>query len=170
VTPAIALVENSNATKTMEELLRQVTEPPYSTQLVVGNDGEQVLRAGVLKQLCGFNYEELAFHLADSSSYQTYCRLGSNQQPLTKPTLQRNLNRVKPETWEAVNQMLVHKAQELGIESGDRTYIPQIASAISSGFHPFDSRRMADFSPGGAPSSSAAVSRSQRARSCKASR
>ena len=49
-------------------------------------------------------------------------------------------------------------------------YIPHIASAISSRFQAFDFRRMVDFGPSGAPSSSAAVSRSQRARSFKASR
>ena len=83
-----------------------------------GMAAEQVLRAGVLKQLNGFSYEELAFHLADSSRYQTFCRLGYNQKPLTKPTLQRNIKRVKPETWEAINQMLVHKAQELALFVG----------------------------------------------------
>ena len=40
-----------------------------------GMAAEHVLRAAVLKQLCGFSYEELAFHLADSTSYHTFCRL-----------------------------------------------------------------------------------------------
>jgi IS5 family transposase len=94
---------------------------PHHRLRAYGVAAEQVLRAGVLKQLCGFSYEELAFHLADSSSYQTFGRLGYHQKPLTKPTLQRSIKRVKPGTWEAINQMPVHKAQQLGIESGDRT-------------------------------------------------
>src|SRR5258708_149935 len=34
---------------------------------------EQVLRILVVKQMNGFSYRQLAFHLADSRSYRTFC-------------------------------------------------------------------------------------------------
>jgi hypothetical protein len=47
-----------------------------STRGAEGLSAEQVLRILVVKQLNGFSYRALAFHLADSRSYQTFCRLG----------------------------------------------------------------------------------------------
>ncbi len=41
-----------------------------------GMSAEQVLRAAVIKQMNQFTYRELAFHLADSRSYRTFCRVG----------------------------------------------------------------------------------------------
>ena len=41
-----------------------------------GRDGmsaEQVLRALIIKQMNGFSYDELAFHLADSATYRAFC-------------------------------------------------------------------------------------------------
>lgn len=57
-----------------------------------GRDGmaaEQVLRAGVLKQHTGSSYERLAFGLADSSTYRSFCRLGFDRKPPIKSTLQK---------------------------------------------------------------------------------
>jgi len=41
-----------------------------------GMSAEQVLRSAVIKQMNQFSYRELAFHLADSRSYRTFCRIG----------------------------------------------------------------------------------------------
>jgi len=46
-----------------------------------GLSAEQVLRALIVKQLNNFSYRDLAFHLADSRSYQTFCRIGLGQAP-----------------------------------------------------------------------------------------
>ncbi len=35
---------------------------------------EQIVRAAIIKQMEGFSYEELAFHLEDSRAYRTFCR------------------------------------------------------------------------------------------------
>jgi IS5 family transposase len=40
-----------------------------------GLSGAQVLRALVVKQMNGYSYDELAFHLADSQTYRTFCQL-----------------------------------------------------------------------------------------------
>jgi len=85
-----------------------------------GMAAEQVLRAAVLKQMTGFSYEQLAFHLADSATYRTFCRFGFDRKPPKKATLQKNIKRVKPETWEAINRALLRLAQQLGLEDGHK--------------------------------------------------
>src|SRR4051812_26127586 len=60
-----------------------------------GMSGEQVLRVMLVKQLGSFSYEELAFHLVDSASYRTFCRIGSMQKVPTSKTLQRNIKKVE---------------------------------------------------------------------------
>ena len=41
-----------------------------------GLTGEQALRAILIKQMNGFSYNELAFHVADSLTYRTFCKIG----------------------------------------------------------------------------------------------
>lgn len=108
-----------------------------------GMAAEQVLRAVVLKQMSGFSYEQLAFHLADSATYRAFCRFGFDRKPPKKATLQKNVKRVKPETWEAINRMLVLKAEELGVEDGKkvRTDCTVVESNIH---HPTDSSLLWD--------------------------
>lgn len=111
-----------------------------------GRDGmaaEQVLRAGVLKQHTGVSYERLAFGLADSNTYRSFCRLGFDRKPPTKSALQKNVKRVKPETWEAISRLLIKKAHQLGIEKGEkvRTDCMVIESNIH---HPNDSSLLGD--------------------------
>jgi IS5 family transposase len=111
-----------------------------------GRDGmaaEQVLRAGVLKQHTGASYERLAFGLADSSTYRAFCRLAFDKKPPTKSALQKNVKRVKPETWEAISRLLIKKAQHLGVEKGDR--VRTDCMVIESNIHhPNDSSLLGD--------------------------
>ncbi|MCK4773927.1 MAG: transposase, partial [Candidatus Krumholzibacteria bacterium] len=53
-----------------------------------GMSAEQVLRALLVKQMNGYSYDQLAFHLADSATYRTFCRIGSFERPPSKSTLQ----------------------------------------------------------------------------------
>ena len=86
-----------------------------------GMAAEQVLRVVVLKQMMNCSYQVLAFHLADSATYRTFCRLGFDRKPPKKATLQKNVKRLKAETLKAVNDMVTLKAEELGIENGKKT-------------------------------------------------
>jgi IS5 family transposase len=111
-----------------------------------GRDGmaaEQVLRAALLKQQTGLSYERLAFALADSATYRSFCRLGYEQKPPTKSALQKNIKRVSATTWEKINQMVVRRAQALGVESGTkvRTDCLVVESNIH---HPTDSSLLWD--------------------------
>jgi IS5 family transposase len=108
-----------------------------------GMSGEQVLRALVIKQANGFSYEELAFHLADSTSYRAFCLLGFTDRPPSKSTLQRNLKRVRPETLERINRALVTEARERGVEDGKR--LRGDSTVIAASIHePTDSSLLVD--------------------------
>lgn len=88
-----------------------------------GMTAEQVLRAIIIKQMNGYSYETLAFHLADSSTYRRFCRIGIADDVPKKSTLQRNIKRVRPETLEALNRLLVRRARTEGIEPGDKVRV-----------------------------------------------
>ena len=81
---------------------------------------EQVLRATLVKQMHGFSYEELAFHLADSLSFRTFCRIDPFATAPKKSTLQHNIKRVTARTWEAIHQALVAHAMDERVEDGKR--------------------------------------------------
>lgn len=85
-----------------------------------GLSGDQVLRIGIIKQMNNFSYEELAFHLADSMSYRAFCRIGIGSEVPTASTLQNNVKKVRPETMEAINRMLVGYARDEGVEDGHK--------------------------------------------------
>lgn len=108
-----------------------------------GLTAEQVLRALIVKQMNGFSYEELAFHLADSSSYRAFCRLGIDQKPPKKSTLQKNIKRVRAQTWEWINQELLRYAVLKRVETGRkvRTDCTVVESNIH---HPTDSSLLWD--------------------------
>lgn len=108
-----------------------------------GMAAEQVLRVGVLKQHTGLSYDALAFALADSNTYRAFCRLGFGRKPPTRSALQKNVKRVKPETWEAVDRMVVRAAHGLGIENGKR--IRTDCTVVESNIHhPTDSSLLGD--------------------------
>ena len=67
--------------------LRSVTPSAGSDVGRGGMSAEQVLRALLVKQLNQFTYRELAFHLADSRSYRTFCQLGIIEPSPSKSTL-----------------------------------------------------------------------------------
>ena len=101
-----------------------------------GMTGEQTLRAALYRHLHALSYEALAFHLADSRSAARFCRLQGKAPSRTG--LQRNIRRIKPETWEALNRRLVLSGRRLGVERGHKVRVDctVVASPIH---HPTDS-------------------------------
>ena len=89
-----------------------------------GLSAEQTLRALIVKQMNGFSYVELAFHLADSRTYRSFCRLPafSDKSP-SDTALQSAIRRLRPETLEAINRLLVGTAKEEAIEDGRKVRI-----------------------------------------------
>jgi len=108
-----------------------------------GLSGEQVLRMLVLKQLTGFSYTALAFHLADSSTYRRFCQLGIDGRAPGAATLQANIKRVQPATLEWINQRLLRRAQSRGLESGQLLRVDSTAVETNI-HHPNDSSLLFD--------------------------
>jgi IS5 family transposase len=108
-----------------------------------GMSGEQVLRAAMLKQMHCWSYGDLAFHLSDSPTFRTFCRVGMMQGAPKRSALAENIKRVKAETFERVNQMVIGRAKREGVENGKKVRID--STVIDSNIlHPLDSRLLYD--------------------------
>ncbi len=83
-----------------------------------GLTGEQVLRIALLKQIHGVSYRELEFHLQDSDAFRAFVGLGFEERP-SYQSLQANVKRIRAETWESINGILISWAADEGIERGD---------------------------------------------------
>lgn len=83
-----------------------------------GMTAEQVVRAAIIKQMEGYSYEELAFHLIDSSGYRNFCKIGLAGKGFKKSALCGNIKAISPKTWEAINKVLVQYAADTGMEKG----------------------------------------------------
>ncbi|MEK7349204.1 MAG: ISNCY family transposase [Candidatus Eisenbacteria bacterium] len=94
-----------------------------------GLTGEQTLRILVVRQLTGWTYAELAFHLADSATYRAFGRLGALTATPSKSALAATLRRVRPATLATLNQQLVTSAVARVVEPArtvrmDATVVP----------------------------------------------
>ena len=83
-----------------------------------GLTGDQVIRIALVRQMNGWTYAELAFHLADSVSYSTFCRVGGLSGTPSKSAVAANLRKLRPETLHEINQLIVLSAARQGIERG----------------------------------------------------
>jgi IS5 family transposase len=152
--PAIIKHVHAEELRRMSEVLDQL---PQAAELVhadlvrpgtkrVGRKGmpaELVLRAMLIKQMNGFSYEQLAFHLADSSSYRWFCRVGIGERGPKQSALQKAIKRVQAATWERVNQLLVRYAADKKIENGQK--VRTDCTAVESNIHhPNDSSLLWD--------------------------
>jgi len=132
--------------KINELVLQDLMASSPSTRHDVGCGGmsaEQVLRATLVKQLNQFTYRELAFHLADSRSYRTFCRLGIMEETPSKSTLAANIKALKFETLEKINRELVSVAEKTAIEKGRKVRVD--CTVVESNIHsPADSELLYD--------------------------
>ena len=94
-----------------------------------GLTGEQTLRLLIVRQLTGWTYAELAFHLADSLTYRAFCRMSALTATPSKSALAATLRRVSPRTLAALNDQLVTSPAARAVERGrivrmDATVVP----------------------------------------------
>ena len=122
------------------DLVRELEDPDNGRE---GMAAEQVLRALVIKQLNGFSYEELAFHLADSCSYKAFCLFGIADDTPSKSALQRDIKKLSPQTLEAINRGLVAFAKDEGIEKGRKVRTDCTVTEADI-HHPTDSSLLED--------------------------
>ena len=87
-----------------------------------GLPAESVLRCALLKQYRQLSYQELAFHLSDSASFQAFARLPGHLFP-KKSVLQNTISRIQPGTWEGINHCLLVDARHERVELGKKVRI-----------------------------------------------
>ena len=108
-----------------------------------GMSGDQVVRAAIIKQMNGYSYEDLAFHLADSASYQAFLGIGLGDQPPKRSTLADNIGRLTPDTWEEIHRAVVRLAVRTGVETVERVRVD--ATAVDANIRmPADSEMLLD--------------------------
>ena len=130
----------------INELILQDLQAAFGARCSTGRDGmsaEQVLRALLLKQMHGFSYRVLTFHLADSRTFRAFCRLGIGDEAPSKSALHSNSKAIRAETLEQINRILVQAAAEEGIEKG-RKVRNDTTGAECNIHHPTDSELLWD--------------------------
>ena len=124
----------------LQDLTRDVMRTDTGAE---GMSAEQVLRAAIIKQMESYSYEELAFHLLDSVCYRRFCRIGIADKGFQKSALCNNIKSITPETWEAINRILVAYGQDKGIEKGKQ--VRTDCTVVCSNIHdPTDSSLLWD--------------------------
>jgi len=108
-----------------------------------GMTAAQVIRATIIKQMEGYSYEDLAFHLLDSVCYRAFCRIGFAEKGFQKSALCKNIKAISAETWESINQLLIAYGLDKKIEKGKKTRID--CTVVASNIHdPTDSSLLWD--------------------------
>ncbi len=103
---------------------------------------ESVLRCAILKQYRQVSYEELAFFLMDSYSFQAFARLPPSIIP-KKAVLQQTISQITAATWERINHVMLGNAQADKLERGQ--VIRMDSTVTDSTIHePSDSRLLWD--------------------------
>ena len=107
-----------------------------------GMTAEQVVRAAIIKQIEGYTYRELAFHLADSRAYSKFCKIGIGK-VFKKSALQRGIKAISKKTWEQINRLLLGYAKDQDIEEGRKIRVD--CTVVESNIHaPYDSELLVD--------------------------
>lgn len=130
----------------IRELILQDLQAASGCNCSTGAEGmsaEQVLRTLIIKQIHDFSYRGLEFHLADSSSFRAFCRLGVGDPAPSKSALCRNIKAVRSETLEQINGILVRAAGNEGIEDGRKVRV-DCTGVESNIHHPTDSELLWD--------------------------
>src|SRR3954451_950432 len=93
-----------------------------------GLPAEAVLRCALLKKYRQLSYQELAFHLEDSSSFRVFARLPWGWSP-KRSALHKTIGAIRAETWEAVNRTLLASARQEKVEDGSVVRLDSTATA-----------------------------------------
>lgn len=112
-----------------------------------GRDGnmtaEQVFKVLLIKQMNGFSYRLLEYHLADSRTYRWFCDFGIGDEIPSESTLNRDIKKIRPETLEAINRVILGVADKEGIEKGRKVRVDCTVTE-SNIHHPTDSSLLWD--------------------------
>jgi IS5 family transposase len=99
-----------------------------------GMSADLVLRAAIVKQMFGYSYELLPFHLLDSNTLRAFCRIGIADKGFKKSAIAKNIKRISPATWEQINRILVIHGKEQEVEKGRQARFD--CTVVESNIHP----------------------------------
>jgi len=109
---------------------------------------EQLLRCAIIKQLKSYSYRELAKRISDSIDFRRFARFGFGPVP-DYSTLNKLISRIRPETIEKINRLIVLKAQDIKdakgrpIENGKALRVD--CSVVETNIaYPIDARLLVD--------------------------
>ena len=108
-----------------------------------GMSADQVLRCAIVKNLFGFTYQDLAFHIVDSQTLSWFCRIGIADKGYKKSALNKNIKAITGTTWRMINATLLDHAKEKKIEKGRQVRI-DCTCVETHIHHPTDSNLLWD--------------------------
>jgi transposase, IS5 family len=124
----------------VQDLIRGLRNPDTGKP---GMSGDQVLRVLLLKQMKCWSYDDLHFHLMDSATFRTFCRFGALATVPSRSAIATNVKKVRPETLERINRILLEHAKQEKVETGRKVRID--ATVVETNIHaPTDSSLLYD--------------------------
>ena len=123
------------------DLIRGLDDPEAGR--VGAMTGEQVFKVLLIKQMNGFSYRVLQYHLADSRTYRAFCGFGIGDDIPSHSTLQRDIKKIRSETLESINRIIIGAAADAGIEKGRQVRMDCTVTE-SNIHHPTDSSLLWD--------------------------
>ncbi len=109
----------------------------------LGMPADFVFRALLLKQMHSWSYSELHFHLCDSRTYRTFCGMSFAQKTPARSTLAAAIKKIRAETLEAINRLVLLQAREHKVESGQMCRVD--CTVVETLMHPpSDSQQLWD--------------------------
>lgn len=107
-----------------------------------GMTAEQVLRVAIVKMREELSYRALFDRLDDSIALREFCRMPFGKIPAFT-TLQENIKRIQPQTFQEINAIIIAYAVEVKVEDGKRIRIDSTAVEANI-HHPTDSAQLWD--------------------------
>jgi len=107
-----------------------------------GMPAEQVVRFAIVKMKERLSYRRLQARVADSIGLRELCLVGSDDVP-GFTTLQANIKHIQPQTWEAINDIIIGYACAQGVEDGQQARI-DTTGVQTDIHHPSDAHQLWD--------------------------
>jgi transposase, IS5 family len=107
-----------------------------------GMTAEQIIRFAIVKMKERLSYRDLQARVADSICLREFCLVDMQEVP-SFTTLQENIKRIAPGTWETINTIIIEYACQRGIEDGRQVRVDTTAVKTDI-HHPLDSHQLWD--------------------------
>src|SRR5437773_9033025 len=108
-----------------------------------GLTAEQTLRSFILRRVKNWDYRELRERIADGYTLRKFTRFWSKPVPKKHDAFSRAFNRFRPETLQAINDLVVRGAVALGLEDGSKLRVDTTVSETDI-HHPTDNTLLWD--------------------------